>query len=389
LKIYNSYYLFFIFLVIFYGCVKVQPVSKPTETKIIKDTATVKAIPEKKISPEVKSEEKRVKNPKIRKDTVSIIGVGDIMLGTTYPANYLAPDDGKYLLQPLDSVLRNADVTFGNQEGALFDGTGIPKRCSDPSKCYAFKSPERYARYLAEAGFDIMSLANNHSGDFGPDAREATTKALKNAGILSSGSLNYPYTIFTKDSIRYGLASFSPNTGTCDINNIEEATRIVTELNAKCDIVIVSFHGGAEGRTHQHVTRKTEMFYGEDRGNVYQFAHKMIDAGADVIFGHGPHVTRAIDYYKDRFIVYSMGNFCTYGRFNLQGENGIAPLIKLYTDRQGRFLKGEITAISQTGEGGPVIDESKQAIFKIKELTLADFPEIGLIIHNNGSITKK
>jgi poly-gamma-glutamate capsule biosynthesis protein CapA/YwtB (metallophosphatase superfamily) len=386
MRIYNSYSLSFLSLIFFISCVKVQPTKPQTDTKIFKDTI-VQVIPEKKPLPENKEV---VKKPsKIRKDTVSIIGVGDMMLGTIYPANYLAPDDGKYLLQPVESILKNADVTFGNQEGTLFDGEGIPKKCSDPTKCYAFKSPERYARYLAAAGFDIMSLANNHSGDFGSDAREATSAALKRAGILSSGSLSVPYTIFVKDSIRYGLASFSPNTGTCDINNIAEAKRIVSKLDSLCDITIVSFHGGAEGRTHQHVPRKTELFYGEDRGNVYEFAHKMIDAGADVIFGHGPHVTRAIDYYKDRFIIYSMGNFCTYGRFNLQAENGFAPIIKLYTDNKGKFLKGEIIPIKQTGEGGPVIDIEKQVIFKIKELTLSDFPEINLTISDKGIITKK
>ena len=323
------------------------------------------------------------------KDSISLIAVGDIMLGTTYPTGYLPPNDGKNLLDQVKNILRNADVTFGNQEGALFDGEGTPKKCHDPTKCYAFKSPERYAAYLADAGFDLMSVANNHSGDFGPEARTITMRSLANAGILSSGSLAEPFVILSKDGVRYGLASFSPNTGTPDINNIPEAKKIVAMLDSICDIVIVSFHGGAEGRTHQHVSRKTEIFYGEDRGNVYEFAHKMIDAGADVIFGHGPHVSRAIDYYKGKFIVYSMGNFATYGRFNLAGENGFAPIIKIFTDRKGNFIKGEIISIAQLGEGGPVIDINKAAALKIKELTLADFPEIKLSISDEGVITKK
>jgi poly-gamma-glutamate capsule biosynthesis protein CapA/YwtB (metallophosphatase superfamily) len=323
------------------------------------------------------------------KDTLTLIGVGDIMLGTTYPAGYLPPNDGKNLLDPVKDILKNADVTFGNQEGALFDGEGIPKKCSDPTKCYAFKSPEHYAAYLADAGFDLMSVANNHSGDFGPEARVITMKSLTDAGILSSGSLAQPFVILSKDGVRYGLASFSPNTGTPDINNIPEAMKIVAMLDTLCDIVIVSFHGGAEGRTHQHVSRKTEIFYGEDRGNVYEFAHRMIDAGADVIFGHGPHVSRAIDYYKGKFIIYSMGNFATYGRFNLAGENGFAPLVKIFTDRKGNFISGKIISIEQLGEGGPVIDNKKAAALKIKELTLTDFPEIKLNISDEGKITKK
>src|SRR5688572_23795012 len=117
------------------------------------------------------------------KDTIAIIGVGDIMLGTSYPKGYLPPDDGKHLLKPVEKVLRNADITFGNHEGTLFDGEGIPKQCSNPALCYAFKSPERYAQYLKEAGFDLMSVANNHSGDFGPTARKRTMQVLQAADI--------------------------------------------------------------------------------------------------------------------------------------------------------------------------------------------------------------
>ncbi|KKK93514.1 hypothetical protein LCGC14_2692140, partial [marine sediment metagenome] len=66
------------------------------------------------------------------------------------------------------------------------------------------------------------------------------------------------------------------------------------------------------------MTRESEIYLGYDRGNIYEFAHMVVDAGADVVFGHGPHVTRAAEIYKDRFIIYSLGNFCTYRRFNLR-----------------------------------------------------------------------
>ena len=118
-----------------------------------------------------------------------------------------------------------------------------------------------------------------------------------------------------------------------------------------CDIVIVSFHGGAEGADFQHVPKTNEMFHGENRGDVYNFAHTMIDNGADVVFGHGPHVTRAIEVYKDRFISYSLGNFCTYGRFNLAGPNGLAPIVKINVDTSGRFLSGRIIPVYQTMAG--------------------------------------
>jgi hypothetical protein len=97
----------------------------------------------------------------------------------------------------------------------------------------------------------------------------------------------------------------------------------------------------------KHITCKTEIFLGENRGNPYEFARMAIDAGADVVLGHGPHVIRAIDVYKGRFIAYSLGNFATYGRFNLSGSNGIAPIIEIDVDNNGKFLRGKIHAYKQ------------------------------------------
>lgn len=325
---------------------------------------------------------------KTKKDTITIIGVGDVMLGTSYPKGFLPPDDGKNLLTPVEFYLRNATITFGNHEGTLFDGEGTAKQCANPALCFAFKSPERYAQYLKNAGFDLMSVANNHSGDFGAEARTRTMQVLQNAGIASSGTIAKPFVVLEKGGVKYGLASFAPNNGTQSINNYKAAKEIVSYLDSICDIVIVSFHGGAEGRTKQHVPRKNEIFVGENRGNVYQFARVVIDAGADVVFGHGPHVTRAVDLYKDRFIIYSLGNFATYGRFNLDGAAGIAPIMKVFVDKDGKFLKGEIAAIKQPGDGGPVIDETGEVIQKIKQLTREDIPEARLIIGEDGVVRK-
>jgi poly-gamma-glutamate capsule biosynthesis protein CapA/YwtB (metallophosphatase superfamily) len=324
------------------------------------------------------------------KDTLSIIGVGDIMMGSNFPSvAYLPPNDGQNLLDEVRPILQSADVTFGNLEGTLLDTGGTRKECKDPNVCYAFRSPTRYGKYLQDAGFDLMSLANNHSGDFGPEGRASSMRTLDTLGIRYAGLLVIPTAIFVKDSIRYGLAAFAPNSGTCDIRNIPEAQRIVEELSKQVDIVIVSFHGGAEGRSHSHVTRKTEMFVGENRGNVYAFAHKMVEAGADIVFGHGPHVTRSVDLYKDRFIIYSMGNFCTYGRFSLTGESGLAPLVNVFINRQGEFLKAEITPIKQVGEGGPIIDTEGKVIKVLQQLLVNDFPEVPLNISNTGLITRR
>jgi len=156
-----------------------------------------------------------------------------------------------------------------------------------------------------------------------------------------------------------------------------------------CDIIIVSFHGGAEGKTHNRVTRQRETFLGENRGNVYEFAHLCIDLGADVVFGHGPHVPRAIELYKDRFIAYSLGNFCTPYRVNRNGNGGYAPIVKVFTDTTGRFISGELKSATQDDRTGPKFDEQKICIKEIKRLTDLDFPDGELDISPEGIITKK
>lgn len=320
-------------------------------------------------------------------DTVSIIGVGDIMLGTNFPdESYLPSDSAKQLLAGVAPVLQDAHLTFGNLEGVLLNEGGEQKKCNDPKLCYLFRMPLYMAERLKEAGFDALSLANNHAGDFGDTGRQSTMQTLDSLGIEHAGQLQQPYTLFKHEGLKWAMVAFSPNTGTLSITDIDRAEEIVQELDSLADIVLVSFHGGAEGKKHQHVTRETEEFYGENRGNVYEFSHRLIDAGADVIFGHGPHVTRAIEVYKDRFIAYSLGNFATYARFNLRGPNGITPIVKVFTEPDGRFIKADIIPVIQLYEGIPAIDPQKRAIKTIQELTTADFPEVPVIITDEGTI---
>lgn len=319
-------------------------------------------------------------------DTISIIGVGDIMMGTNFPkASYLPPKNTN-LLDSVKDILANADVTFGNLEGVILNEGGDPKNCKNPDACYLFRSPEYIAGHLTDAGFTVMSIANNHTGDFGAPGRKNTKKVLDSLQIHFAGTLDKPFTSFTIDGINYGFTAFSPNKGTVSIHDLDGAKDIVRKLDSLNDVVIISFHGGAEGKDHEHITRDTETYYGENRGNVYEFCHTLIDAGADIIFGHGPHVTRAVEIYNERFIAYSLGNFCTYARFNLRGPNGIAPILKLNIDKNGKFLDGKIYPIKQIGSGMPILDSDKAVIFKIQELTHIDFPEVKIAIDDNGNI---
>lgn len=320
-------------------------------------------------------------------DTISIIGVGDIMLGTAFPLEkYLPPnDDCAPLLEEVKPILQSADVTFGNLEGCFLDSGPTTKKCQDSLKCYAFRMPDRYAPCLKEAGFTLMSLANNHSGDFGMKGRKNTMHLLDSLGIEFGGLEIKPTAEFERNGVRYGFVAFAPIRATLDMLDLEMASQLVAELDKRNDIVIVSFHGGAEGKDFERVTRETEFFYGEDRGNVYEFAHRLVDAGADIIFGHGPHVVRAMEVYKDRFIAYSLGNFCTYARFNLSGPNGLAPIVKVHTDSSGKFLSGKVISARQIGEGGAQLDPYHIAYQKIKQLSKLDFPETNFIFEEGGN----
>jgi hypothetical protein len=323
--------------------------------------------------------------------SVTITGVGDIMPGTSYPSCcYLPPGDNPYVLigEIADSV-RTSDLTFGNLEGSFLNEGEPFKKCRDTSICYLFRIPEKYAGVLSSAGFDIISLANNHFGDFGWQAASTTMRLLDSLGIHYAGTEEVPYSIFVKDSVIYGFCAFSYTAGAVNINDTGKTCEIVKMLDRKCDVVIVSFHGGAEGAEYQRVPKTTEYFYGENRGNVYEFAHRMIDCGADIVFGHGPHVPRAMELYRNRLICYSLGNFFTYGRFNITGPNGIAPVIKVKTDITGKFISGTIIPAVQHPDGFVRYDPSKRAIRKIRELTMLDFPGTELEITDDGKIVIK
>ena len=320
--------------------------------------------------------------------TLSIVAVGDLMLGTNYPnSSYLPPEGGRLVLADVNDLLSSADLTFGNLEGVLMGAKGtVAKRCSDPAKCYAFKSPDDYVWHLERAGIDMVSLANNHANDFGMEGKQNTMMLLDSAGIAYAGLDEFPSCVVERDGLRVGMTAFSPNRGSLQIADLAGVSRRVKELKATCDMVIVSFHGGAEGIDHRHVRPGTEMYLGENRGDPMLFARTAIDAGADLVLGHGPHVPRAVDLYHDRFIIYSLGNFATYGRFSLRGQKGLAPILEIELNRDGTFIRAKIHSAIQRGEGGPSLDPEQRALHDIRGLTQADCPQSGLVFQEDGSI---
>ncbi|MEO0276751.1 MAG: CapA family protein [candidate division WOR-3 bacterium] len=315
-------------------------------------------------------------------DTLSIIMVGDIMMGTTYPEKRLPPSDGKYIFKNVIDILKNADLTLGNLEGPLTESRSCSKKI-EKGKVYAFRTPTRYAYYLKDAGFDFVNLNNNHIYDFGEEGLESTINILKSLDI-QYGTCD-EYGKFNIKNISICILSFS--FGRCEnsILDIERATKIVAEKKREYGIVIVSFHGGGEGIDYLHLKDTMEYYLGEKRGNLIKFSHAVIDSGADLVWGHGPHVPRAIEVYKNRLIAYSLGNFFTYG-FNIEGVSGYAPILKVYMDFEGNFLGGEIISAIQRSDGVLELDTLNQSANLIKSLSFEDFPLTSPLITSDGKI---
>ena len=224
-----------------------------------------------------------------------------MMIGTDYPRNHLPDDDGVSFLAYVTPVLAAADITFGNLEGVLMDGGEPGKKCSNPSACYLFRSPARYAEHYRNAGFDIMSLANNHARDFGEEGREASRLALEAHGIAASG-FEDTYSVIEQNGLSVVFINYAVTKNSNMLLDYEKAFAWIAARDKEHDIVVVTFHGGAEGVDTTHVPFAEEEYYGEPRGDVVWFARGVVDAGADLVIGHGPHVVRGMERYKERVI---------------------------------------------------------------------------------------
>ena len=200
-------------------------------------------------------------------------------------------------------------------------------------------------------------------------------RTLDALGIKHAGSDNEQFTttyIESKGKI-VAFIGFAHNSITPNVNDLENARQLVTEADKKADIVVVSFHGGAEGTGAQNVPQRTERFGSELRGNLPLFSRTVIDAGADLVLGHGPHVLRGMEIYKDRLIAYSMGNFATYGMFSLKFETALTAIFEINIAPDGKFISGKLYAGKQEGKGGPTFDKTNAAISKIRSLSICRF----------------
>ena len=316
---------------------------------------------------------------------ISIASVGDMMIGTDYPRNHLPDDDGVSFLTDVAPILSAADIAFGNLEGVLVDGGEPGKKCSNPNACYLFRSPTRYAEHYRNAGFDVLSLANNHARDFGEEGRTSSMNAIAAAGMRHSGRVD-DFASFEHGGLSIAVLAYAVTKNSNMMLDYELAFTTVADFAKTHDIIVVSFHGGAEGADVTHVPFADEEYYGEPRGDVVWFARGVVDAGADLVIGHGPHVVRGMERYKDRLIAYSLGNFATYYGISVAGIKGVAPILTTTLDGDGRFVEGEIVSTVQLRPAGPSIDPKQRALNLIRGLSIEDFGEPGLTFLPDGRL---
>ncbi len=238
---------------------------------------------------------------------VTLVAVGDIMLSRSVAKTIKEKNDINFPFLRMRDYVRSADIAFANLETPLTPGRDIKPHemmfRSDPAEAVAIK----------DAGFSVLSLANNHVPNFGEQGILNTVRILDDAGIAHAGAgaddaAALAPAIIEKNGTRFAFLAFNdtdvvpssygagPHHAGTAFMDIVKMTAAVQAARQQADVVIVSMHSGIE------------YTYGPDRSQT-RFAHAAIDAGADLVLGGHPHVVQPVELYKGKLIFYCLGNF--------------------------------------------------------------------------------
>jgi poly-gamma-glutamate capsule biosynthesis protein CapA/YwtB (metallophosphatase superfamily) len=334
-------------------------------------------------------------------DTITIAAVGDILMGTA--PDRLPPGNGKGFFNRVADGLR-ADLTMGNLETPLSDATGYPK-CQKPSTppspppsssgppspppketCFAFRLPPSYAGVLREGGFHVLTLANNHTNDAGPDGLRNTRTALTSAGMRPTGGAGEIASHEAK-GITVAVLGFGPYAWMQSVLDHKAAAALVKRAKEHADLVVVNMHVGGEGADHQHVKPGPENFLGENRGDPIGFGHAVVDAGADLVVGHSPHVLRGMEFYKGKLIAYSMGNFAGYRVLSSAYPLGVGGVLRATLTKDGTWVSGSLVPTQLVDGGLPATDPKGRALALVRELSAADLPGTAVKVGQDGALS--
>jgi len=308
-------------------------------------------------------------SPSTAPAVIEVGWVGDTTPGSMYGT---PPNGGRALFGSMRPLLSKPDLMIANLEGTY--STPGPSKCAGESAgvCYAFQAPPSYAKALAWSGIDLVNVANNHSNDYLTRGFQQTQQALKTVGVAYAG-LPSKVTIVNVRGLRVAVMGFSPYSWSANLNHIPAAAKLVRRAAAEADVVIVLMHAGAEGADKIHTPKGPEYAFGELRGNSRAFAHAVIDAGADLVLGSGPHVIRGIERYKNRLIAYSLGNFAGWRNFGLGGNLSLSGLLTIKIDKTGRILGGRWLSLYVAPPGVPTADRSNTSLKLVRSLSATDF----------------
>ena len=243
------------------------------------------------------TKKKNKKKDKIVK--IKISAAGDCTLGVDSRFNNrfnqkYDEKDSSYFLKKVKKVFSKDDLTIVNLEGTLTNST------NRAVKTFTFKGKKSYTEILTKGSVEAVTIANNHTMDFGNQGFKDTKKAVRDAGIKCFGYDDISYKTIKGEKISMIGVNALPSQGKKD-SYVKQL--IKKAKKKKPDLIIIYFHWGIEGDARPNSTQT-------------HLAHKSIDWGADLVLGSHPHVLQGIEKYKGRYIVYSFGNFCFGGNSN-------------------------------------------------------------------------
>jgi poly-gamma-glutamate capsule biosynthesis protein CapA/YwtB (metallophosphatase superfamily) len=313
---------------------------------------------------------------------ISITDVGDMNFGMDgrYP-----PGGPATLLAGVASDLRSS-LTVGNLETALGD-SGVTKCPTRSTHCFAFQAPADSAAAVHHDGFSVVNVANNHTDDAGPAGIQETDAALTAAHLRWTGRPGQT-TYVVRRGVKIALLGFAPYGYDRNLLDIPAAVAAVRRAASRAQLVIVFIHAGAEGAGAQHVRPGMETYLGEERGDPIAFSHAVVDAGADLVLGSGPHVLRAMQWYHGKLIAYSLGNFAGYYTLGLGGVTADSAILRVRLRANGAFAGGRVTAIQLVGGGSPEPDPSRTGIEIINSLSRTDLGASGVRLTASGRIER-
>jgi hypothetical protein len=299
--------------------------------------------------------------------TVTITAVGDLELGNTP----LLPPNPTQWVAPIVPEL-TGDIVFGNLEGTMTTA-GTSKCAVTSPSCYAFRVPPSMAGVLHRAGFTVLNSANNHAWDFGSEGVAQTSAALRSAGITQAGLPGQIGLVTTAGGVRVAFVDVAPYDNTNPMLDSARVAQLLSIAKREATVVVFYMHSGAEGTTADHVTRRSEFYYGENRGNPYEMAHFAIDHGANLVLASGPHVLRGMQYYRGALIAYSLGDFVNYHNFATVGDLALTGALHVTLTATGQFVSARWSSDYITSAGQVLPDASGASGKFITALSQQDF----------------